>query len=1680
MSKRNFFPTIFSRVQAVFGVLLLSMAPALAQNSSITLLSPNGGQWWFAGETGSITWQTTGAIPNVKLEFSRNNGANWQIIVASTPNDGVFEWSVSDPVTNAALIRVSDATNSTSADVSDHTFFITYRGLVEFTLAQGNPVLSGASGDWDEQIRERGWFMYDDGTYHVWYGGWSGAYNQSIPDLVNLGYAYSSDGVHWTKHAGNPITTATWTEDVSVVRDGNTYYLFAEDESHADGDLAHIDLFTSTDRIHWTRYGTVVSGNSSIDWEAREVGTPTVWKEGQGWYMLYEGIGFSTKGQVGLATSVNGINWTKHSNNPVLQHPVSTDYDIAIDSIIKINGVYYAYGHYEAFDRSWNGGMFTSTDLLSWTAYSGNPLPYNSPVIVDNGTQYFLYSLVSNTSGVAPYQLAVSNHTTIPPDVTAPVITQTGASNITSTMVTISWQTDELADSQVEYGLTSAYGASSPLDATPAFLHAVNLFNLQANTTYHYRVKSKDAAGNLAVSDDFTFTTAAESNALLLDDFNTGVIDPNKWRVGSNAGSRPVAANNALELRSLGSESGWVITREAFAGRNTIAAIKVVQPNNDGAIGLSPTYTLTSTFGIYNEPNFYRFYVYRDGGSGPYRLFAQWKKNGIENGFDVTGSLVINSSVHLRLRLDDIRIHFEVSLDGATWINTYNETFALPGYTLDHAFYYELAAYKTESNGVLVVDDFSLSRSPSPDTQPPQISQVAAQNITSNSAQISWQTDEPANSQVEYGLTANYGNLTPLVGDLTLAHAVTLSGLAANTTYHYRVKSRDAAGNLADSDGFIFQTSGAPVEKIVLSDALYQNTLGTRTGGQFVSSGGWQVTGVEDMLVYDLGRYIETGSLELSVRNFRPAEQNTFARQHFLSMFRMPWGNHHPVETLETGWDLHTGFHYAPGVKMLSLTYAEPMIETIVYDDWDFSHSYQLKVVWNGNTLQYFRNGVLYATHVHAENLQLRYLFVGRDLTVSADLITNFKNNQYPAPVGPIYSDLVVKETFAAGDAVPPQVANISANDLYANAVRLAWTTGEPAICYVEYGPSIGYGQKTAVLGPPAQTFSATLAELAPNQTHHYRIVASDSAGNVTQTADETFTTLADSVYLFKPSADTYVETAGLYGTTRDRANFGWMNLLASAGRECYLRFQVTNVSGQISQAVLRLHGRQSGKSGGDLRAFQASWEENSVTWLNKPVVSGKYLGSIDSVKAGEWQEVAIDSVLPGNGVYNVAIIGTGTETISWDSRESTNFQPELLVTVQSADITAPIISDVSVKSITASSATITWTTDENTNSQVEYGLTSAYGFASPLDPAATSSHSVALTGLQANTLYHYRVKSRDPSGNLAASEDFTFVTLPTAITLFADDFNSGLIDASKWRRGINRGNRLRVVNQALELRSQGRESSWLITRNNYVARHASVTVKVVQPNDDGALGFSPTYRVSSIYGIYNEPNFYRFYVYRDNHSGSYRLFVQWKKNGIIGGLDVTGALVITGAVYLRVRSDDTNVHFEASLNGVNWTNTYNERFSLPGYTLNSRFYYELAGYYTSSNGTMTVDDFAITSTEVSGLMSFFKPDTTAVEAIPLAFDLQNFPNPFWHETHIRINLPVAAEVRLTVFDLIGREIEELFVGTQPAGYHEMLWSGRNHRRNGLRTGVYFLRLQYRLPQSTTWSQIVRQVMMVR
>src|SRR6202007_1540655 len=84
------------------------------------------------------------------------------------------------------------------------------------------------------------------------------------------------------------------------------------------------------------------------------------------------------------------------------------------------------------------------------------------------------------------------------------------------------------------------------------------------------------------------------------------------------------------------------------------------------------------------------------------------------------------------------------------------------------------------------------------------ISNVAASNITTNSATISWTTSAAATTQVLYGKSASLGSSTTKTSTMTTTHSQTLTGLSANTLYFFSVQSVDGSGNTVTSSGFSF------------------------------------------------------------------------------------------------------------------------------------------------------------------------------------------------------------------------------------------------------------------------------------------------------------------------------------------------------------------------------------------------------------------------------------------------------------------------------------------------------------------------------------------------------------------------------------------------------------------------------------------------------------------------------------------------------------------------------------------------------------------------------------------------------------------------------------------------------------------------------------------------------------
>jgi hypothetical protein len=206
-------------------------------------------------------------------------------------------------------------------------------------------------------------------------------------------------------------------------------------------------------------------------------------------------------------------------------------------------------------------------------------------------------------------------------DLTPPVISNVVQSGITSDGATITWSTDEASDTQVEYGTTTAYGYSSALNSSLVTSHAVTLAGLSASTAYYYRVRSRDAAGNLGLTAAGPFTTLAPANQPpsttpvapsgatgTPQSFTFGFGDPNgfadltKVRVRVNSTSSDVGACSIEYSPATDTISLWNDAATGWAGSVVVAPGNSIQNGQctvvagyDSASGTSLNLNLTVT-----------------------------------------------------------------------------------------------------------------------------------------------------------------------------------------------------------------------------------------------------------------------------------------------------------------------------------------------------------------------------------------------------------------------------------------------------------------------------------------------------------------------------------------------------------------------------------------------------------------------------------------------------------------------------------------------------------------------------------------------------------------------------------------------------------------------------------------------------------------------------------------------------------------------------------------------------------------------------------------------------------------------------------------------------------------------------------------------------------------------------
>src|SRR3989475_1228373 len=415
-------------------------------------------------------------------------------------------------------------------------------------------------------------------------------------------------------------------------------------------------------------------------------------------------------------------------------------------------------------------------------------------------------------------------------DNTPPLISTVSASSISSAGALITWATNKASDSQVEYGLTTAYGSSTPLNSSLLTAHAVTLTGLLGTTTYHYRVKSRDAAGNLATSADFTLTTliavpdttppsvptslsasAVSSSQINLSwtasTDNVGVAGYTISRGGSQIATTPLTSYSDMGLSpsiayvyqvSAFDAAGYVSAQSAPASAVTLSGPPlgptcVTSAGSWQNVAFAPqSGSFTAEFDATPQNAAMDGVVgLSNGPAADYSSLAAIVRFNTSGMIDaINGGAYAASAAIPYSAGTTYHFRFVVSVPAHTY-SVYVQSGSGAEQLLASTFSFrtEQALASTLNNLGLYASVGSetvckLAVTVANDTTPLLISKVVASTISSSAATITWTTNQASDTQVEYGLTTTYGKVTTLNINRVTLHSQTLNGLDRNTWYH--------------------------------------------------------------------------------------------------------------------------------------------------------------------------------------------------------------------------------------------------------------------------------------------------------------------------------------------------------------------------------------------------------------------------------------------------------------------------------------------------------------------------------------------------------------------------------------------------------------------------------------------------------------------------------------------------------------------------------------------------------------------------------------------------------------------------------------------------------------------------------------------------------------------------------
>jgi len=446
-----------------------------------------------------------------------------------------------------------------------------------------------------------------------------------------------------------------------------------------------------------------------------------------------------------------------------------------------------SFDHYIIY-RSTDGLGFVQLATTTSTAY------IDASGLNNSTTYYYNIKAVDNAGKESAQSTTVSkmptgNYTTPPT-----LLSDPSATEIKTGSAKISWMTDRASSSIVRYGTENGTFTASTGQFDSVTSHSVTLLGLNPGTVYYYQSQSLDEARDYpaedAYSTTFSFTTlpAPAISAVKVSNITLTNADIS-WETTTVAHSVLDYGETNTYGQSLDDQSGSGTTSHNVKLQSLEAGttyhFKISGSDSDGNVLTSDDYQ----FDTLPLPQIENLKIESISGKPQSAFKASWTTN-------------VPATTIIKYRLS-------TETENKEQVKTKSETaheVIVEGLSDDSI--YLIVAQGRDSIGNLAESSTQSFKTPL-DTRAPSISDVTVE--TSNvglgkedKAQIavSWKTDEPATSMVEYGegLSGGYTNKTIEDKTLTAQHLVIISELTPSIPYHLRVVSADRANNITQSE----------------------------------------------------------------------------------------------------------------------------------------------------------------------------------------------------------------------------------------------------------------------------------------------------------------------------------------------------------------------------------------------------------------------------------------------------------------------------------------------------------------------------------------------------------------------------------------------------------------------------------------------------------------------------------------------------------------------------------------------------------------------------------------------------------------------------------------------------------------------------------------------------------------